>query len=835
MATGKELAVLRGHGYGITALAFGPDGKWLASADGVVANDGDSNPIGKYVDVNPRPAEVKLWDIGTRKTIFTLTGHTNSILSLSISPDGKRLASGSADGTVKLWLVATGTMETNLTGFSGPVFAVAFSPDGQSLAVGGGNPFRQQVELKILELATYKDRMVLKGHDGPVFALAFSPDGKTLASSGLDQIIRLWDVANGNEVRTIKGHRASIWSLAWDSTGKRLASASWDQTVRVWDAVQLQEHVVFPGAGGYSACFSPDGKYLIRSSENLMVYETGSTNPPYVIPDYKTEDLIVAVSPDGSTLASAGVDATVTLWEVGTWRRLATLRGFTSHIWNLVFSPDSRTLAASDLANVRLWDMSKRTERAVFHLGKQVPISGLHFTPDGRTLIASEWGEAPVTVFLDAGTGEEQKSFPGSGLALSPDGRYLALVQPELGLLDLKTMELKPFVNAHRSRIWAARFSPDGKTLATASWDCTAKLWNVASGQEMFTYRAPGVVWNAIFSPDGNWLSVGSGSATHGEAALFHSATPAEVEAGDSPFIDVQPAGQTITEGRPVTIGVFAAGAPPLSYQWRKGADNLPMQTNDTLALANVTTANAGDYSVVVTNPRGSVTSSNATLTILNVHEEMIAEVNFQDKQPAWTNAYTYSADPVPLTSHIMELSSAGVGGAAGLVTLADGSGFTNDMDQENSGFGVTVGAFAGKTNGINTTDLGLYKLYATIRTTGLLGISALGRINWQFMVASTNASPRPVLSLSAPATFTTNFQVFSFVLNEGSNPERSDGSWDEFKNEFDQINGLQLMVQADQWLGQYGVDADNALYISNVKFVRLVPVIPSSLGGVTK
>ena len=217
------------------------------------------------------------------------------------------------------------------------------------------------------------------------------------------------------------------------------------------------------------------------------------------------------------------------------------------------------------------------------------------------------------------------------------------------------------------------------------------------------------------------------------------------------------------------------------------------------------------------------------------MHEEMIAEVNFQDKQPAWTNAYTYSADPVPLTSHIMELSSAGVGGAAGLVTLADGSGFTNDMDQENSGFGVTVGAFAGKTNGINTTDLGLYKLYATIRTTGLLGNSALGRINWQFMVASTNGSPRPVLSLSAPATFTTNFQVFSFVLADGSNPERSGGSWDEFNNEFDQINGLQLVVQADQWLGQYGLDADNALYISNVKFVRLLPVIPSPLSGATK
>src|SRR5208282_5979711 len=129
---------------------------------------------------------------------------------------------------------------------------------------------------------------------------------------------------------------------------------------------------------------------------------------------------------------------------------------------------------------------------------------------------------------------------------------------------------------------------------------------------------------------------------------------------------------------------------------------------------------------------------------------------------------------------------------------------------------------------------LNLYKLYATIRTVGLAGKSALGRIDWQFMVAPTNGPARPVFSLSAPATFTTNFQVYSFVLSDGLNPEHSDGSWEEFKNEFDQINGLQLVVQADQWLAQYGANADNAFYISNIKFVRLVPTTPALPGGVT-
>jgi WD40 repeat protein/serine/threonine protein kinase len=828
VATGQELAVLRGHQYGVTALVFGPDGKWLASADGKLADGGDRNPVDKYVDTSPLPAEIKVWNIETRKAILTLTGCTNSILSLAISPDGKRLATGNADSTVKLWEVETGKMETNFTGFKGPVFAVAFSPNGQSLAAGGGDPYREQAELKILELAAHTEPMTFKGHDGPVFCVAFSPDGKTLASGGLDQIVRFWNVATGDEVQSIKGHRASIWSLAWDPNGARIATASWDQTAKVWDALQPQGQQVFPGSGNYTACFSPDGKYLIRGGWRLKVFEVGTTNPLYIVPDYIVSDTVVAISPDGSTLASGGLDSLVALWEVGTWRRLATLEAPMGNIYSLVFSPDGRTLAFSDERGARLWDVTKRVERAFFHRGMGGTIRRLFFTPDGRTVVARD-GLDNRSVFLDAMTGEVQKSFAWEGIALSSDGRYLAVDRSGLGLLDLKTMELKWLVNAHRAQIWSAQFSADGKTLATASWDGTAKLWNVASGQEMFTYRAPGVVWHAVFSPDGKWWSVGSGSASHGEEALFRGATPAEVQAADSPVIRVQPVSRTTTEGRTVTFGVSAAGAPTLSYQWRDGADSLPGQTNSTLTLASITASDAGDYSVVVANTLGSATSSNATLNVLSMREVPIAEINFQDKQPDWSGAYTYCENPVPLTTNVMEVAGAGVGGATCLVMTADGSGFTNNMSQNNSGFGVDVGAFAGRTNGINTTNLSLYKLYATIRTAGLTGKSAIGRIQWQFL-----ASHRSLLGLEVPATFTTNFQVYSFVLSDGTIDSGGD-SWSKFKNEFDQINMLQFNVVADQWLSQYGTDAGNAFYISNVKFVRLIPATPLLPSGVTK
>jgi hypothetical protein len=255
-----------------------------------------------------------------------------------------------------------------------------------------------------------------------------------------------------------------------------------------------------------------------------------------------------------------------------------------------------------------------------------------------------------------------------------------------------------------------------------------------------------------------------------------------------------------------VTFGVSATGVPPLSYQWRKDGDNLPGQTSASLTLSNVTAANAGDYRVVVTNLPGSASSSNAILNVLGVREETVAEVNFQDKQPAWYKAYTYCENPVPLGTNIMELAGAGVGGTTRLVMTADGSGFTNDLNQGNSGFGVNVGAFASRTNGIDTTDLGLYKFYATIRTSGLTGKSAAGRMQWRFMTPS-----QTILSLEVPATFTTNFQVYSFVLSDASAPEYNpEGSLSEFTTQFDQINALQLGVVADQWLNQYDIGATN-------------------------
>ncbi len=164
-----------------------------------------------------------------------LQGHSELVISVAFSPDGKTLASGSADKTIKLWDVATGKLSQTLTGHSDGVYSdevssVAFSPDGKTLASGSHDK-----TIKLWDMATGKLSQTLTGDSDAVYSVAFSPDGKTLASGSGDNTIKLWDVATGKPKQTITGHSEWVNSVAFSPDGKTLASNSWDKTVILWN------------------------------------------------------------------------------------------------------------------------------------------------------------------------------------------------------------------------------------------------------------------------------------------------------------------------------------------------------------------------------------------------------------------------------------------------------------------------------------------------------------------------------------------------------------------------------------------------------------------------
>ena len=230
--------------------------------------------------------EMSVWDLKTGQPTLTLSSFTSPVRCVQFSPDGRRLATGSASsGVVTLWDAQTGQEQRTLgSPDQGDVQTVAFSPDSRRLAVVGGlfrvHPDRQ---VEVWDTQTGEQILSLHGHVGALRSVAFSPDGRRLASAGLDQTVKVWDAANGQEVITLRGHLDNIFCVAFSADGNRLASGSADKTVRIWDATPIERE--------------PGPEYRTIRGHNGAVTD-------------------VAFHPtDGRTLATAGTDGTVRMWD----------------------------------------------------------------------------------------------------------------------------------------------------------------------------------------------------------------------------------------------------------------------------------------------------------------------------------------------------------------------------------------------------------------------------------------------------------------------------------------------------------------------------------------
>ncbi|KAK2760110.1 vegetative incompatibility protein het-e-1 [Colletotrichum kahawae] len=289
------LQVLQGHSGTVTAVAFSPDGKVLASCS-------------SYANV------IMLWHTFTGELWRALEGHTSPVRTAVFSPDGEMVASGSEDGTIKLWNTTSGELTQTLHSSSeivGRITALAFSQDHNSIASASDSNKTNSYSITFWNIETGDARVILRGPSNPQYQATFSPDGKWAVlvlrdeNAENDIVIRLLDMET---------------PVAFSPAGKVVAAGSGNGHVRLWDTT-LETSRIRPYEDRVNSVdVSPNGKLVASTSSDTTVrlwnVATGLCETTL---EGHTDRITTAVfSPDGELIASASCDNTIRLWDVRT-------------------------------------------------------------------------------------------------------------------------------------------------------------------------------------------------------------------------------------------------------------------------------------------------------------------------------------------------------------------------------------------------------------------------------------------------------------------------------------------------------------------------------------
>jgi WD40 repeat protein len=461
-----------------------------------------------------RPGFILRWRTSSESPALVriLTGHQAGVNSVTVSPDGRLIASASDDQTVAVWDLHSGKRQHELVGHRANVNSVAFSPDGRFIISSSSDC------VVIWNGLSGDSLRQVSGHGAGITYASVSPDGRRIASASVDGSVCVWDFESGARLGELKGHAGWVNSVAFGPDGRRIVSGSSDRTVAVWDSTSVDLLRRFTGqqARINSVAFSPDGRQVASGSKkNLAVWNVESGSPVLQVSRHRGGVECVAFSPNGRYIVAASRKS-LEAWDIGSGARLLRFTGHLGGVNSVSFSSDGRHMVSgSEDRTVAIWDVESASpiDRQTGNCGR---VNALAISPDGRYVVSASLDPALAIWDLEKGVkigeliGHQDRV---NSVAYSPDGRRLVSGSSDqtIVLWDMESRAPIRWLSGHQNWVNSVAFSTNGQRLVSGSSDRSIALWDLESGTPLHRFSGhTGWVTSVAFSSDGRFVASGS-------------------------------------------------------------------------------------------------------------------------------------------------------------------------------------------------------------------------------------------------------------------------------------------------------------------------------------